>query len=92
MIDTFYDIPIGSKFTPFVGLGLGLARNRLKVDTTLNGLAQSFGADASFDFGYRYRDAGDLRTNRGSGANAGRQFDGGSFRSHDFLTGLRYDI
>ncbi len=52
MLNSFYDFPIHSKFSPFIGLGLGVSQNELEVSTTLNGVSQTYESDASIGFAY----------------------------------------
>ena len=65
MANVIYDVPVGSKVTPYVGAGLGYGRTTLKVgdeDEGDGGLAWQLkagvtvhGADGvNFDVGYRY--------------------------------------
>lgn len=110
MVNTYLDIPMEGGFVPYVGFGIGVSRNSVEVDTTLNGAPQEFGEDAMTSFswslntgaayylnpawalelGYRYIEIGEIRTQEGSGANAGRRFEHGSLRSHDLSLGVRY--
>ncbi|HAA92880.1 MAG TPA: hypothetical protein DCE33_10565, partial [Rhodospirillaceae bacterium] len=91
MINTYYDFSLGSGFSPYLGLGLGFSRNRLEVSTNLNtfntdatttfawaimaGAGYRMAPNWLIDFGYRFLDAGELRSNLGTSANAGRQFN-----------------
>ena len=52
MFNSYYDLPTNSKFSPFFGLGLGVAQNELEVSTTLNGVPQNYESDASTGFAY----------------------------------------
>ena len=52
MLNSFYDFPTHSKFSPFIGLGLGVSQNELAVSTTLDGVSQTYESDASIGFAY----------------------------------------
>jgi|GEM_PF-1197324 len=52
MLNTYYDISVGGLFSPYIGVGFGLARNVVEVDTTLGGVAQSFGNDEQINFAW----------------------------------------
>lgn len=114
MLNVYYDLPLEGRFTPFVGAGLGFARNRIgSVDYTLNGafldvesghtetnFAWALMAGGSYavtdrialEVGYRYLDAGELKT-------SGSLAFGGSvpaltsdLRSHEVMASLRYSF
>ena len=52
MLNSFYDFQTHSKFSPFIGLGLGVSQNELEVSTTLDGASQTYESDASIGFAY----------------------------------------
>jgi opacity protein-like surface antigen len=71
MVNGYYDIATGSKFTPYVGLGIGADTLKFKGDNTESStsFAWQVGAGVSYaasdvlaiDFGYRYFDHGDVK-------------------------------
>jgi len=131
LVNAYWDLPVDlgqyagwlGRVRPWVGLGLGVARNelddlsysqRLASGATARGrlpgsTATSFAWQAglglgiellpqlTLDFGYRYLDAGDIKTK------AGRLTDSvagvlpvgeakGELKSHEFQVGLRYQL
>lgn len=99
MLNTYYDIDTGTKLTPYVGAGMGLARLKSKIDLedahyskSKTSFAWQIGAgfsyavtnDVSLDAGYRYTDSGDIS---GQSEDEKIKFDSSS---HEFLLGARY--
>jgi len=99
MLNAYYDIDTGTKFTPYVGAGIGMARLKGKVaeaDGSISKSETSFawqvGAgvtyamtdNVSLDAGYRYTDSGDVTIKEDWGK---AKFDS---TSHEFLLGARY--
>ena len=100
MLNAYYDINTGSKLTPYVGGGIGIAH--LKGSIKEDGLTESksktnfawqIGAGVSYaltdnvaiDAGYRYTDAGDVKITDEDGISG--KFES---KSHEFLLGARY--
>ena len=98
MLNAYYDIDTGTKFTPYVGAGIGMARLKAKIDdeqdfskskTTFAwqvgaGVSYAMTENVSLDAGYRYTDSGDV-TVKGDEGKA--KFES---TSHEFLLGARY--
>lgn len=99
MLNAYYDIDTGTKFTPYVGAGIGMARLKGKVTDTDESISKSktnfawqVGAGVSYamtdnlslDAGYRYMDSGDVTIKEDWGK---VKFDS---TSHEFLLGARY--
>ena len=95
MLNAYYDIETGTKFTPYVGAGLGMARLKLKgadVSESSNefvwqlGLGVSYAAtdNVSVDLGYRYVDNGSFSWTDGAER---IKF---SSDSNEFYLGVRY--
>jgi len=103
MLNLYYDFDTGTKFNPYFGGGIGLARVEGKVkedgesySKKANNLAWQLGAgvayaltdNVSIDAGYRYTDMGDVeKTISGPGGYIKAKFD---VSAHEFLLGLRY--
>ena len=101
MLNAYYDIDTGTKFTPYVGAGIGMAHLKAKVDfmdgdvpgkskTTFAwqagaGVSYAMTDNLALDLGYRYNDYGDVTPEIEEGVNA--KFDS---TSHEFLFGVRY--
>ena len=96
MLNAYYDIDTGTKFTPYVGAGIGMAHLKAKDDDWHNSkttFAWQAGAGVSYamtdnlalDLGYRYNDYGDVTLDCGDDAK--EKFES---TSHEFLFGVRY--
>ena len=99
MLNAYYDIDTGTKFTPYVGAGIGMAHLKAKIATD-NGtsdkgkttFAWQAGAGVSYamtdnialDLAYRYNDYGDVTLMY---ADLKNKFES---TSHEFLFGVRY--
>ena len=101
LVNLYYDLDMGHRITPYVGVGIGFARHSIDGDDT-NDSDTSFawalmaGADIDLreqwklDVGYRYLDMGD-----GSFADRktpGRNFEIDDLESHEIRVGLRYSF
>lgn len=99
MLNAYYDIDTGTKLTPYVGAGIGMARLKAKVADTDENLSKSkttfawqVGAGVSYamtenvflDAGYRYTDSGNVTIKEDWGK---AKFDS---TSHELLLGARY--
>lgn len=99
-LNAYYDIDTGTKFTPYIGGGIGYAKVEGKMsvpglsvseeDTNFAwqlgaGVAYAVNDNISVDFGYRYTDMGDLETNIYPTESVKIDVD-----SHEFLLGARY--
>lgn len=99
MFNALKDIPTGSKVTPYVGAGLGVARRTFKVDGLLDdtdtGLAYQGIAGLSVDVGertqlfadYRYFRTHDLEYSDDS---SGVSLDDWDDENHTIMLGLRF--
>lgn len=80
MLNIYYDIDTGTKFTPYVGAGVSYAMTE----------------NISFDAGYRYTDYGNVKDSyQMNVAPFGKPFDVTSkndITSHEFLLGARYSF
>lgn len=102
MLNAYYDIDTGTKFTPYVGAGIGMARLKAKIadsdgvsfSKNKTSFAWQIGAGVSYamtdnlslDAGYRYVDSGDVTIK-----NEDEKYKFES-NSHEFLLGLRYSF
>ena len=99
-LNAYYDIDTGTKFTPYVGGGIGYAKiegsmsmpgmNISEDDTNFAwqlgaGVAYAVNKNISVDFGYRYTDMGDLTANIYPTEKFKIDVD-----SHELLLGVRY--
>ena len=100
-LNAYYDIDTGTKFTPYVGGGIGYAKLKgsisnggvkLASDSDTNfawqlgaGIAYAVNKNISVDFGYRYTDMGDLTANIYPTEKFKIDVD-----SHELLLGVRY--
>lgn len=95
MANFYYDFTNSTKFTPYVGAGIGMSRLKAKtmgVSKKDNNFTWQVGAGVAYnlcknwtvDLGYRYTDAGDLTKNYGAGK---YKVD---VESHEVLLGVRY--
>lgn len=99
MLNAYYDINTGTKFTPYVGAGIGYSHLKAKIhdvdfseSKSDNNFTWQIGAGVSYamtdnlalDAGYRYTDAGDVKFYTEDGVN---KFEA---QSHEFLLGARY--
>lgn len=99
MFNAYYDINTGSKLTPYIGGGIGIAhlKGSIKVDNfkeskSKNNFSWQVGAGVSYaltdnvsiDAGYRYTDAGDVKSKDEEEI---IKFES---KSHEFLLGVRY--
>ena len=100
-LNAYYDIDTGTKFTPYVGGGIGYAKLKgsisnggvkLASDSDTNfawqlgaGVAYAVNENISVDFGYRYTDMGDLTANVYPTETFKIDVD-----SHELLLGVRY--
>lgn len=85
MANVWYDLPLGSSITPYVGGGIGYAENEVEHGLVMNGTEGGFawqlGAGANFALsdkmsigvGYRYMDAGDVTLVRSPGLATGNK-------------------
>ena len=96
MLNAYYDIDTGTKFTPYVGAGIGMAHLKAKDDdwhkskTTFAwqagaGVSYAMTNNIALDLGYRYNDYGDVTIDYDDYAK--EKFDS---TSHEFLFGVRY--
>ncbi len=101
MINAYYDINTGTKLTPYVGAGIGMAHLKAtakyddgKDSKSKNNFAWQVGAGVAYaltdnvalDAGYRYTDAGDVKISDGESTN---KYEA---KSHEFLLGARYSF
>ena len=101
MINAYYDINTGTKLTPYVGAGIGMAHLKAtakyddgKDSKSKNNFAWQVGAGVAYaltdnvvlDAGYRYTDAGDVKISDGESTN---KYEA---QSHEFLLGARYSF
>ncbi len=99
-LNAYYDIDTGTKFTPYVGGGIGYAKiegsmsmpgMNISEDNTNfawqlgAGVAYAVNKNISVDFGYRYTDMGDLTANIYPTEKFKIDVD-----SHELLLGVRY--
>ena len=99
MLNAYYDIDTGSKFTPYIGGGIGVAKLKGKVsydeetDSVKNdsfawqlgaGVSYAMTDNLSLDAGYRYVDYGDVTIKEDWGK---VEFDS---TSHELHIGARY--
>ena len=99
MLNAYYDINTGTKFTPYVGAGIGYSHLKAKIhdvdyseSKSANNFTWQIGAGVSYaltdnlalDAGYRYTDAGDVKLHTEDSVN---KFEA---QSHEFLLGARY--
>lgn len=99
MLNAYYDIDTGTKLTPYVGAGIGMARlkaslkgddaNASKSKTTFAwqvgaGVSYAMTDNLALDAGYRYTDADEVNV-KNDGSN--NKFEA---KSHEFLLGARY--
>ena len=100
MLNAYYDINTGTKFTPYVGAGLGFSHQKVKADDikkSSNEFAWQLGAGVSYaatdnisvDFGYRYVDNGSFTVSR---EQEGKNMVKTDFESesNEFYLGVRY--
>ncbi len=100
MLNAYYDINTGTKFTPYVGAGLGFSHQKVKADDikkSSNEFAWQVGAGVSYaatdnisvDFGYRYVDNGSFTVSR---EQEGKNMVKTDFESesNEFYLGVRY--
>jgi opacity protein-like surface antigen len=112
MLNGYYDIPTGGALRPYIGAGLGLARNRVgAIDYTLNGgsldredshtetnFAWALMAGVTYaatdrislDLGYRYLDAGELRSSGALAVAGPAPALSSDLRLHEIVVSLRY--
>lgn len=103
MFNAYYDIDTGTRFTPYVGAGLGYAHLKAKVNDdeesfskSANNLAWQLGAGVSYaatdnisvDLGYRYTDYGSLTRKYSDEEESGKmKIDSDA---NEFYLGVRY--
>ncbi len=101
MLNAYYDINTGTKFTPYIGVGIGMARLKAtysdntgaNISKHKNNVVWQLGAGISYtltdntalDLGYRYTDSGDVTLHDQEGNKA--KFDS---QAHEILLGIRY--
>ena len=101
MLNLYYDIDTGTKFTPYVGAGLGLSHQKVTAGNakkSSNELAWQVGGGVSYaaaenvsvDFGYRYIDNGSSFTvSRDEDDDVSGKTDFES-EANEFYLGVRY--
>ena len=101
MLNAYYDIDTGTKFTPYVGAGLGLSHQKVTAGNakkSSNELAWQVGGGVSYaaaenvsvDFGYRYIDNGSSFTvSRDEDDDVSGKTDFES-EANEFYLGVRY--
>ncbi|MBQ9236159.1 MAG: porin family protein [Alphaproteobacteria bacterium] len=96
-LNAYYDIDTGTKFTPYIGGGLGVARIKVSGTKSSDEFAWQLGAGVSYaatenisvDLGYRYIDYGSHTINREVTARKTSKTDFES-DSNEFYLGVRY--
>ncbi len=99
-LNAYYDIDTGTKFTPYIGGGIGYAKNEVSLSSSgLNiskddtnfawqlgaGVAYAVNDNVSVDFGYRYTDMDEIDVVIPSGSTSTVETD-----SHELYLGARY--
>ncbi len=108
MLNVYYDIDTGTKFTPYFGGGIGYSRMKVEDNTidyskSFNQFAWQIGGGVSYavndkasvDFGYRYVDYGKItlgRNNYKENLWEGSEKDSLDMYSNEFYLGLRYNF
>lgn len=102
MINAYYDIDTGTKFTPYVGGGIGYAHLKGTVNSRLGkmsessnefawnvgaGIAYAVNENIAIDLGYRYSDFGSIEKEY----LPGREFKA-DIDASEFLLGARYSF
>lgn len=103
MLNAYYDIETGTKVTPYVGVGIGMAHNKVSAEDynlSENDFAWQVGVGTSvaitksldFDMGYRYKDNGSAKkTTKENGGNLLIK-DRLDVTSHNVYAGFRYSF
>ncbi len=108
MLNAYYDIETGTKFTPFIGGGVGYSRLKVEADAinyskSFNQFAWQIGAGVSYavtdkaniDFGYRYVDYGKITLGHNKIKEDmwfGTEKDSLDMYSNEFYLGVRYNF
>lgn len=102
MVNAYYDINTNTAFTPYVGAGLGYAKVKASLSSSVMsmdtddtnfawqvgaGVAYALNDNISFDLGYRYTDMGDISKQYSTANNYKIDVD-----SHELLLGARYSF
>lgn len=101
MLNAYYDIETGTKVTPYVGVGIGMAHNKVSAEDynlSENDFAWQVGVGTSvaitksldFDMGYRYKDNGSAK--KTTKDNEGYSKDRLDVTSHNVYVGFRYSF
>ena len=104
-LNAYYDIDTGTKFTPYVGAGMGMAFVKTKAyyepvtydSRTSNnfawnlglGLAYEITRNVKLDAGYRFVDLGKAGTNWTAHGGGQERFHSGRMQQHQFSVGVR---
>ena len=98
MLNAYYDINTGTRLTPYIGGGVGVAYNKagIKSESEFSksktnfawqlggGLSYALTANVDIDAGYRYSDTGNVKMRDGDSV---IKYES---ESHEFLLGIRY--
>ena len=101
LVNFYYDLDLGHRITPYVGVGVGFAHHSIDGDDTDDedtsfAWALMAGVDIDLrdrwklDIGYRYLDMGD--GSFGDRKTPGRKFEIDDIESHELRVGLRYSF
>lgn len=105
MLNAYYDIETGTKVTPYVGVGIGMAHNKVSAEDynlSDNDFAWQVGVGTSvaitksldFDMGYRYKDNGSAKKTikENGGVYSYSSKDRLDVTSHNVYAGFRYSF
>ncbi len=99
LANVYYDFDFGSRFTPYVGAGIGFVHHSFDGEDTndddadlawalMAGVAVDFGENWKVDVGYRYLDMGDVKLDDRKGS--GKRFLMDEIETHEIRVGVRY--
>lgn len=108
MLNAYYDINTGTKFTPYIGIGLGYAQIKAQdqywseyygdiKDTNFSwqigaGISYSINDNFVVDAGYRYIDFGDLSETQNYNGPGFDETNEFDITANEFYLGLRYQF
>jgi opacity protein-like surface antigen len=103
LVNFYYDLDMGHRITPYVGVGIGFAHHTLDGNDTddsdtsfawalMAGVDIDLRANWKLDIGYRYLDLGDAKFDDRKNGTPAKDFILDDLESHEIRVGLRYQF
>ena len=103
LVNLYYDLDMGHRITPYIGVGIGFAHHNLEGDDTddsdtsfawaiMAGVDVDLRSNWKLDIGYRYLDMGDAQFDDRKNGVPAKDFRLEDLESHEIRVGLRYQL